>query len=109
MISSRNIILYESNTTVDIYATDLLKLISKPAPILWDYYGSYFLVPAQHVHDIMEAQRRIQANKKRAWEILAITLNDAMPLEYEIGCILAHRCGNKKLDTRSRDRDDHDK
>lgn len=80
----------------------MVKLNMSPAPILWDYHGAYFLVPMQHVADVMDSVRRHMSIEKTAWNRPTISMGDATPLDYEVGYTLSRRPSGKKLESDKR-------
>ena len=88
-------------------AYPMMKLGMPPAPILWEYYGSFYIVPAEHVAEIMEAIKlHEKSTKKSAWDRPTISLEDATPIGYELGRVLSRRTSNEKLQTRKNDGDE---
>lgn len=105
----RSIPLYHLRTadyseTLDVNQLVVLKMT--PAPILWEYHGSFYLVPMGHVADIFDAISHHNAStKKSAWDRPTISLADATPIGYELGRMLSRRVNEKKLQTRDNDGD----
>lgn len=92
----------ELSLRLDVY--HMMKMGMTPAPILWEYWGSFYLVPMEHVAEIMEAIKlHEQSTKKSAWDRPTISLEDATPIDYELGRMLSRRAGNEKLQTRKDD------
>ena len=106
----KSISLYHIATTSVAQELDVGELVSlnmTPAPILWEYYGSYYLVPMEHVAEIMDAiQLHNQSTKKAAWRRPMISMNDAIPLDYTIGRMLSRRAYNEKLNARKQNRNE---
>jgi len=89
---------------LDVYP--MMKLGMPPAPILWEYYGSFYIVPMEHVAEIMEAVKlHEKSTKKSAWGRPTISLEDATPIDYELGRMLSRRAGYEKLKARKDDGD----
>ena len=85
---------------------ELMALNMPPAPILWEYWGSFYLVPMEHVAEIMEAVKlHKKSTKKSAWGRPTISLEDATPIDYELGRMLSRRAGYEKLKARKDDGD----
>lgn len=81
---------------IDVYG--MVKLNMSPAPILWCFEGVYYLVPMEHVADILESVRRHMAIEKNGCRRPKIYMSDATPLDYEVGLTLSRRPSQKKLD-----------
>lgn len=82
----------------DLDVWGMVKLDMKPAPILWDYHGAYYLVPIEHVADVMDSVRRHMSVEKTPWNRPTISMGDATALDYEVGYTLSRRPSGKKLD-----------
>jgi len=84
---------------LDVYP--MMKLGMPPAPILWEYHGTYYMVPMEHVAEIMEMIKLHEmSTKKSAWNRPTISLEDATPIDYELGWMLSRRAGDEKFQTR---------
>ena len=96
---------HDMSQRLDVIA--LVSLNMPPAPVLWEYWGSYYLVPMEHVAEIMDAiQLHNQSTKKAAWCRPMISMNDAIPLDYTIGRMLSRRAYNEKLNARKQNRNE---
>ena len=96
-----------SNMLQQLDVNELVALYMAPAPILWEYYGSFYLVPMEHVAEIMEAYHlHHMSTKNAAWNRPMISMDDAIPLDYAIGRLLSRRACNKKLNTRKQNRNE---
>ena len=63
-----------------------------PAPILWCYEGTYWLVPMEHVADVLDAVRRHSVLKETpSLKPTVITMADATELDYKTGWALSRR------------------
>lgn len=70
---------------------DMVDLGLEAAPILWCYEGQYYLVPIEHVADILDAVKRHKVASKGAWSQPKISMADAIPLSYNVGYALSRR------------------
>ena len=77
------------NDSIDV--TAMVKMNMTPAPILWSYEGTYWLVPMQHVADILDAVRRHLVLKETPSLKPKITMADATELDYRTGWTLSRR------------------
>jgi len=81
--------------SLDVGTMVILKMAS--APILWCYEGMYLLVPMEHVADVMDAVRRHLKLKENGTTYPRISMDDAVPLDYDVGFTLSRRPGGEKL------------
>ncbi len=78
------------NDKLDVVA--MAKLGMKPAPILWCYEGTYWLVPMEHVADVLDSVRRHMTLKESpSLKPLTISMADATEISYQAGWTLSRR------------------